>query len=194
MLKSITDLRPNYYPTLCAGAAPQGARSAARVSIETGEFGDIIHRLWPNRASNPTSSLPISMTTAQCSLPLRLKRRATALPHLGFREVTNRRALDVVRSPGRQAEAKMVAHQQCGRSRKRSQAVSGSLDPVRRKRLLPITTRPTTRNQHRVILQLQRSAISTLPEPWRRRYLEHVANASDPGLKHWRTATEGDAL
>jgi predicted negative regulator of RcsB-dependent stress response len=24
--------------------------------------------------------------------------------------------------------------------------------------------------------------------------LEHVAQASDPGLKHWRLATEGDAL
>jgi hypothetical protein len=24
--------------------------------------------------------------------------------------------------------------------------------------------------------------------------LEHVARASDPGLKHWRPATEGDAL
>lgn len=179
--------------TLCAGAAPQGARSAARVSIETGEFGDIIRRLWPNRASNP-DQFPANLDDyGAVQLAIALEKTGDSPAALGVLKSHKPKGTDVVG---------VLA----GRLKRRWWLTSNADDLENARKLYQeaydqsVAKAPPDHDQAyyhginiaylAVAAQRDFNTARTMAS----KVLEHVANASDPGLKHWRTATEGDAL
>jgi pimeloyl-ACP methyl ester carboxylesterase len=179
--------------TLSKGAAAQGARSAAKVAIEIGEFGDIIRRLWPNRESNP-DQVPTNLDDyGAVQLAIALEKTGDSAAALAVLKSHKPKGTDVVG---------VLA----GRLKRRWWLTSNADDfEDARKRYQEaydqsVSKSPADHDQayyHGINLAYLAiaahrdfNAASTMAS----RVLEHVAHASDPGLKHWRPATEGDAL
>ena len=165
--ESITDPCVHLIRDSVRGCGAAGCTQCSEVSIETGEFGDIIRRRWPNRASNP-DQLPTNLDDyGAVQLAIALEKTGDSAAALGVLKSHKPKGTDVLGVLAGRLK-KMVADQRRGRSRKRPQAVSGSLRPVRRE-IRPITTKPIITESTLRILRSRRSVISTLPEPWRRR-------------------------
>jgi Putative serine esterase (DUF676) len=178
---------------ICKNAAPQGARSAAKVSIETGEFADIIRRLWPNRASNP-DQLPTNLDDYGAV------QLAIALEKTG----SNDAALGVLKS--HKPKGTDVLGVLAGRLKRRWWLTSNADDLEDAHKLYQeaydqsVAKTPPDHDQayyHGINLAYLAVAAQrdfSTARPMASKVLEHVTQASDPGLKHWRLATEGDAL
>jgi pimeloyl-ACP methyl ester carboxylesterase len=178
---------------LCKDAAPHGARSAANVSIETGEFGDIIRRLWPNRASTP-ARFPTNLDDySAVQLAIALEKTGDSAAALGVLKNHKPKGTDVVGALA-------------GRL-KRRWWLTGKADDLKDARKLyqeaydqSVAKNPPDHDQSyyhginlaylAVAAQRDFNTARTIAS----KVLEHVAKASDPGLTHWRPATEGDAL
>jgi tetratricopeptide (TPR) repeat protein len=178
---------------LCQNAAPHGARSAAKVSIETGEFADIIRRLWPNRASNP-DQLPTSLDDyGAIQLAIALEETGDSPAALGVLKSHKPKGTDVLG---------VLA----GRLKRRWWLTSNADDLEDARKLYQkaydqsVAKDPPDYDQayyHGINLAYLAVAAERdfdTARPMASKALEHVAQASDPGLKHWRLATEGDAL
>ena len=178
---------------LCKDAAPHGARSAAKVSIETGEFADIIGRLWPNRASNP-EQLPTNLDDyGALQLAIALEKTGDSAAALGVLKSHKPWGTDVLG---------VLA----GRLKRRWWLTSSADDLEEARKLYQqaydqsIAKNPPDHDQayyHGINLAYLAVAAQrdfNTARPMASKVLEHVAQASDPGLKHWRLATEGDAL
>jgi pimeloyl-ACP methyl ester carboxylesterase len=179
--------------TLFRGAAAQGARSAAKVSIETGEFGDIIRRLWPNRASSP-DQLPTNLDDyGAVQLAIALEKTGDSAAALGVLKNHKPKGTDVLG---------VLA----GRLKRRWWLTSKTDDLEDALKLYQeaydqsIAKNPPDHDQayyHGINLAYLAVAAQRDFNTARRmasKVLEHVAQASDPGLMHWRPATQGDAL
>ncbi len=179
--------------TLCKGALAQGARSAAKVSIETGEFGDIIRRLWPNRASNP-DQVPANLDDyGAVQLAIALEKTGDGAAALGVLKTHKPKGTDVVG---------VLA----GRLKRRWWLTSNADDlEDARKRYQEAYDQSVAKNPpdhdqayyHGINLAYLAIAAQrdfSIARAMATKVLEHVAQAIDPGLKHWRPATEGDAL
>jgi len=178
---------------LCKDAAPQGARSAAKVSIETGEFAEIIRRLWPNRASNP-DQLPTNLDDyGAVQLAIALEKTGDSAAALGVLKSHKPKGTDVLG---------VLA----GRLKRRWWLTSNADDLEDARKLYQdaydqsVAKNPPDHDQayyHGINLAYLAVAAQRDFNTARllaSKVLEHVARASDPGLKHWRLATEGDAL
>jgi len=178
---------------LCKDAAPQGARSAAKVSIETGEFAEIIRRLWPNRASNP-NQLPTNLDDyGAVQLAIALEKTGDSAAALGVLKSHKPKGTDVLG---------VLA----GRLKRRWWLTSNADDLEDARKLYQdaydqsVAKNPPDHDQayyHGINLAYLAVAAQRDFNTARllaSKVLEHVARASDPGLKHWRLATEGDAL
>lgn len=179
--------------TLSKEAAPHGARSAAKVAIETGEFGDIIRRLWPNRAANP-EQFPTNLDDyGAVQLAIALERTGDSAAALGFLKSHKPKGTDVLG---------VLA----GRLKRRWWLTSNADDLEDARKLyqeaydLSVARNPPDHDQayyHGINLAYLAVAAHrdfNTARPMASKVLEHVAQSSDPGLKHWRAATEGDAL
>jgi pimeloyl-ACP methyl ester carboxylesterase len=178
---------------ICKDAAPYGARSAAKVSIETGEFGDIIRRLWPNRASNP-EQLPSNLDDyGAVQLAIALEKRGDSAAAIGLVKSHKPKGTDVLG---------VLA----GRLKRRWWLTSNADDLEDARKLYQqaydqsVAKNPPDHDQayyHGINLAYLAVASQrdfNTARPMASKVLEHVAHGSDPGLKHWRLATEGDAL
>ena len=175
------------------GGAPQGALSAAKVAIETGEFGEIIRSLWPNRESNP-NQLPASLDDyGAVQLAIALEKTgdgAAALAVLKSHKPAGTDVLGVL----------------AGRLKRRWWLTRNADDLEAARKLYQdaydqsVAKNPTDHDQayyHGINLAYLAVAAQRdlkAAQALATKVLEHVAQASDPGLKHWRPATEGDAL
>jgi pimeloyl-ACP methyl ester carboxylesterase len=178
---------------LCKGAAPRGARSAAKVSIETGEFADIIRRLWPNRASNP-EQLPTKLDDyGAVQLAIALEKTGDSAAALGVLKSHKPEGTDVLG---------VLA----GRLKRRWWLTSSADDLEDALKLYQeaydksVAKSPPDHDQayyhgiNLAYLAVAGQRDFNTARPMASKVLEHVALASDPGLKHWRPSTEGDAL
>jgi pimeloyl-ACP methyl ester carboxylesterase len=179
--------------TLCKNTAPAGARSAAKVSIETGEFADIVRRLWPNRGSTP-DQLPANLDDyGAVQLAIALEKTGDKAAALGVLKNHKPKGTDVLG---------VLA----GRLKRRWWLTSNADDLEDARKLYQqaydqsVAMNPPDHDQayyHGINLAYlavagQRDfATARLKAS---NVLDHVSQASDPGLKHWRLATEGDAL
>jgi hypothetical protein len=175
------------------GGSPQGALSAAKVAIETGEFGDIVRRLWPNRDTDP-NRLPTKLDDyGAMQLAIALERTGDSAA-----------ALAVLKS--HKPEGTDVLGVLAGRL-KRRWWITGEVDDFKEARDLyrnaydqSVAKDSPDHDQayyHGINLAYLAIAVQrdfTTARTIASKVLEHVARASDPGLKHWRPATEGDAL
>ena len=175
------------------GAAPQGPLSAAKVAIETGEFGDIIRRLWPDRVSNP-DKLPINLDDyGAVQLAIALEKTSASAAALAVLKSHKPKGTDVLR---------VLA----GRLKRRWWLTSNADDLEDARKLyhqtydLSVTKNPPDHDQayyHGINLAYLAVAARrdfNAARAMASKVLDHVARASDPGLKQWRPATEGDAL
>jgi pimeloyl-ACP methyl ester carboxylesterase len=178
---------------LCHGAAAQGARSAAKVALETGEFADIICRLWPNRASNP-NQFPTDLDDyGAVQLAISLEKTGDSVAALGVLKNHKPQRTDVLG---------VLA----GRLKRRWWLTSKADDLEEARKLYQeaynqsVAKNPPDYDQayyHGINLAYLAVAAQrdfNTARPMAAKVLEHVANAKDPGLEHWRRATEGDAL
>jgi pimeloyl-ACP methyl ester carboxylesterase/predicted negative regulator of RcsB-dependent stress response len=175
------------------GGSPQGALSAAKVAIETGEFGDIIRRLWPNRDSAPDQLHSKLDDYSAVQLAIALERTGDSAA-----------ALAVLKS--HKPEGTDVLGVLAGRL-KRRWWLTGNVDDFKGAQKLyqsayeqSVAKDPPDHDQayyHGINLAYLAVAVQRdfkTARTMASKVLEHVAWASDPGLKHWRPATEGDAL
>lgn len=178
---------------LCQGTAPQGARSAAKVAIETGEFADVIRRLWPNRSSNPVQ-FPANLDDyGAVQLAIALEKTGDSAAALGVLKNHKPKGTDVLG---------VLA----GRLKRRwwltcnADDLEGALRLYQEAYDQSIAKNPPDHDQayyHGINLAYLAIAAQrdfNSAQAMASKVLEHVAHASDPGLKHWRLATEGDAL
>jgi pimeloyl-ACP methyl ester carboxylesterase len=178
---------------LSKDAAPHGARSASKVAIETGEFADIIRRLWPDRASNP-DHLPANLDDyGAVQLAIALEKTGDSPAALGVLKNHKPKGTDVLG---------VLA----GRLKRRWWLTSNADDLEDARKLYQeaydqtVAKDPPDHDQayyHGINLAYLAVAARrdfNTARPMASKVLEHVARASDPGLKHWRPATEGDAL
>src|SRR5271166_4621087 len=179
--------------TLCRGAAPHGARSAAKVSIETGEFRDIIRRLWPNRALNP-DQLPTNLDDyGAVQLAIALEKTGDSPAALGVLKSHKPKGTDVLG---------VLA----GRLKRRWWLTSNADDLENARKLYKeaydqsVAKNPPDHDQayyHGINLAYLAVAAQldfNTAQAMASKVLEHVAQASNPALRHWRPATKGDAL
>ena len=179
--------------TLCKGAAAQGARSAAKVAIETGEFSDIVRGLWPNRASNP-DQVPANLDdygAVQLAIAL---------------EKTGDSAAALAVLTGHKPKGADVVGVLAGRLKRRWWLTSNADDLENARKLYQeayaqsVAKNPPDNDQayyHGINLAYLAIAAQrdfNTARTMASKVLDHVARATDPGLKHWRPATEGDAL
>jgi pimeloyl-ACP methyl ester carboxylesterase len=175
------------------GGAPHGALSAAKVAIENGEFQDIIHRLWPNRDSNPRQ-LPTDLDDyGAVQLAIALEKTGDSDAAIAVLKNHTPKGTDVLG---------VLA----GRLKRRWWLTSSTADLDDARKLYQgaydqsIEKTPPDHDQayyHGINLAYLAVAAQRdfkIAQPMASKVLEHVAQASDPGLKHWRPATEGDAL
>jgi len=175
------------------GGAPQGPLTAAKVAIEKGDFRDIIHRLWPNRDSSP-SEVPNSLDDyGAVQLAIALEKTGDCAA-----------ALAVLRS--HKPKGTDVLGVLAGRLKRRWWLTSNAADLEDARKLYQeaydqsVARNPPDHDQayyHGINLAYLAVAAQRdfdTARPIASKVLEHVARASDPGLKHWRPATEGDAL
>ena len=175
------------------GGAPQGPLSAAKVAIEKGDFQDIIHRLWQARDSNP-NQLPTNLDDyGAVQLAIALEKTGDSAAAVAVLKSHKPKGTDVLG---------VLA----GRLKRRWWLTNNGVDLEDARRLYQeaydqsVAKNPPDHDQayyHGINLAYlavaaQRDFASA--RPMASRVLEHVARASDPGLKHWRPATEGDAL
>jgi hypothetical protein len=175
------------------GGAAQGPVSAAKVAIEKGDFQDIIHRLWPNRDSDP-GQLPSGLDDyGAVQLAIALEKTGDSAAALAMLKSHKPKGTDVLG---------VLA----GRLKRRWWLTSSAADLEDARKLYQeaydqsVAKNPPDHDQayyHGINLAYLAVAAQRDFDSARRiasKVLEHVAQASDPGLKHWRPATEGDAL
>ena len=175
------------------GGAPQGALSAAKVAIETGEFGDIIRSLWPNRDSHP-DQLPGNLDDyGAVQLAIALEKTGDSAAALGVLKSHKPAGTDVLG---------VLA----GRLKRRWWLTRNADDLEAARKLYQdaydqsVAKNPPDHDQayyHGINLAYLAVAAQRdlkAAQAMASQVLEHVGKASDPGLKHWRPATEGDAL
>jgi len=175
------------------GGAAQGSLTAAKVAIEKGGFQDIIHRLWPNRQSHP-DQLPTGLDDyGAVQLAIALEKTGDRVAALAVLKNHKPKGTDVVG---------VLA----GRLKRRWWLTSKATDLADARKLYQeaydqsVAKNPPDHDQayyHGINLSYLAVAAQRDFNTARliaAKVLEHVAQASDPGLKHWRAATEGDAL
>jgi hypothetical protein len=179
--------------TLCKGATGQGARSAAKVSIETGEFNDIVRRLWPNRASNPDQAPSNLDDYGALQLAVALEKTGDSAA-----------ALDVLTN--HKPKGTDFIGVLAGRLKRRWWLTSNTDDLENARKLYQdaydqsIGKNPPDHDQayyHGINLAYLAIAAQrdfNIAQTMASKVLDHVARATDPGLKHWWPSTEGDAL
>ena len=178
---------------VCKDAAPHGARSAAKVSLETGDFADIIRRLWPNRASNP-DQLPTNLDDyGAVQLAIALEKTGDSAAALGVLKSHKPRGTDVLG---------VLA----GRLKRRWWLTSNADDLEEARKLYQqaydqsVAKNPPDHDQayyHGINLAYLAVAAQldfNTAQAMASKVLEHVVQASNPALRHWRPATKGDAL
>ena len=179
--------------TLCEDGAKQGVQSAAKVAIETGEFGDIIHRLWPDRVSKP-HQFPDSLDDyGAIQLAIALEKTGDSIAAVGLLKSHKPKGTDVLG---------VLA----GRLKRRWWLTSKADDLEDARKLYQeaydrsVAKNPPDHDQayyHGINLAYlavaaQRDFISG--RAMASKVLGHASQALDPGYRHWRLATEGDAL
>ncbi len=175
------------------GGAAQGSLTAAKVAIEKGGFQDIIHRLWPNRQSHP-DQLPTGLDDyGAVQLAIALEKTGDRVAALAVLKNHKPKGTDVVG---------VLA----GRLKRRWWLTSKATDLADARKLYQeaydqsVAKNPPDHDQayyHGINLSYLAVAAQrdfNTARPMASEVLEHVAQATDPGLKHWRAATEGDAL
>ena len=175
------------------GGAPQGPLSAAKVAIEKGDFQDIIHRLWPDRDSNP-DQLPSGLDDYGAGqLALALERTGDGADALAVLKNHKPAGTDVLG---------ILA----GRLKRRWWLTSNAADfEDARKRYQEgydqsVAKDPANHDQafyhgiNLAYLAIAGQRDFDMARTMASKVLEHVANATDPGQKIWKPATEGDAL
>jgi len=175
------------------GAAPQGPLTGAKVAIETGEFGDIIRRLWLDRASNP-DQLPTDLDDyGAVQLAIALEKTGASASALAVLKSHKPKGTDVLG---------VLA----GRLKRRWWLTSNADDLEDARKLYQeaydqsVAKNPPDDDQayyHGINLAYLAVAAQrdfNTARAMASKVLDHVAHASDPGLKQWRPATEGDAL
>lgn len=178
---------------LCQSTAPQGARSAAKVEIETGEFTDIIRRLWPYLNSNP-NQFPANLDDyGAVQLAIALEKTGDSAAAVGVLKNHKPKGTDVLG---------VLA----GRLKRRWWLTSNADDLEGARKLYQeaynqsIAESPPDHDQayyHGINLAYLTIAAQrdfTAARLIASKVLDHVDKATDPGLKHWRLATAGDAL
>jgi pimeloyl-ACP methyl ester carboxylesterase len=175
------------------GGAPQGPRTSARVAIEIGSFHDIIRRLWPNRDAKPTE-LPSGLDdygAVQLAIALeKIGDSASAIALLKNHKPMGTDVLGVL----------------AGRLKRSWWLTNNAADLEDARRLYQeaydqsVAKNPPHHDQayyHAINLAYLAAAAQrdfSTARPMASTALEHASQASDPGLEHWRLATEGDAL
>ena len=175
------------------GGAPQGPLSAAKVAIEKGNFQEIIHRLWPSRDSNP-DQLPTDLDDYGAEqLAIALERTGSSAAALAVLINHKPKGTDVLG---------VLA----GRLKRRWWLTSNAADLEDARKLYreaydqSVAKNPPDHDQayyhgiNLAYLAVAGQRDFNTARPTAAKVLEHVAQASDPGLRHWRPATEGDAL
>ncbi len=176
------------------GGESQGARSAAKVAIEKGDFQDVIRRLWPNRDAIPheLSKGLDDYNAVQLSI---------ALEKTGDPEA----AIAVLKS--RKPQGTDALGVLAGRL-KRRWWITGQVADFEDARKLyqqaydqSVAKDSPDHDQayyhginlaYLTIASAERDFLTA--RSMAEKVLEHVAHATDPGRKLWRTATAGDAL
>lgn len=178
---------------LCQGTTPQGPRSAAKVAIETGQFADVIRRLWPNRDSNPTQ-FPANLDDyGAVQLAIALEKTGDSAGALGVLKNHKPKGTDILG---------VLA----GRLKRRWWLTSNADDLESARKLYheaydqSVAKNPPDHDQayyHGINLAYLAIAAQrdfTAARLIASKVLDHVDKAVDPGLKHWRLATAGDAM
>jgi pimeloyl-ACP methyl ester carboxylesterase len=178
---------------LCHGSAPQGARSAAKVAIETGGFADVIRRLWPNRDSQP-DQFPVNLDDyGAVQLAIALEKTGDSAAALAVLKNHKPKGTDVLG---------VLA----GRLKRRWWLTSSADDLEDARRLYQeaydqsIAKNPPDHEQayyhgiNLAYLAIASQRDFAAARLMASKVLDHVDKASDPGRKHWRPATAGDAL
>jgi hypothetical protein len=163
------------------------------VPIETGEFADIIRRLWPTRASNP-DQLPTNLDDyGAVQLAIALEKTGDSAAALGALKSHKPKGTDVLG---------VLA----GRLKRRWWLTSDADDLEDARKLYQeaydqsVAKNPPDHDQayyHGINLAYLAVAAQrdfNAARAMASKVLEHVARASDPGLQHWQPSTEGDAL
>ena len=175
------------------GGAPEGPLNSARVAIEKGDFQDIIHRLWQSRDLNP-DKLPTDLDDYGAV------QLAIALEKTGDTAA----AVAVLRS--HKPQGTDVLGVLAGRLKRRWWLTSSAVDLADARRLYQeaydqsVAKNPPDHDQayyhgiNLAYLAVAAERAFAIARPTASKVLEHVAQASDPGRKQWRPATEGDAL
>jgi pimeloyl-ACP methyl ester carboxylesterase len=178
---------------LCKDTAPQGARSAAKVAIETGEFADVIRRIWPNRDSNP-NQFPAKLDDyGAVQLAIALEKTGDSAAALGVLKNHKPKGTDVLGVLAGRLKRRWWLTSNADDLEDARKLYQGAYDQA-------VAKNPPDHDQayyHGINLaylavasQRDFNSARTMAA----KVLDHVAKASDPGLKRWQPATEGDAL